>query len=178
MLANLPHHSTTLQGYATKIHTFNIQESTSSLDKWMSWSRWERGRAGNKKKFVSSCNLIGQRLKTKGSSFPVCSSKFDAFSFFMFDPITWFSKNTHSENTAVPAVWVAQWTMKTIPEFFQISIVLVNKQSLSKIGVFFKCTKLQSSILAASTLWFNLRSWNNFLRSTLQTPCFSLDTNN
>ena len=31
MLANLPHHSATLQGYPTDLRTFNIQESTTSI---------------------------------------------------------------------------------------------------------------------------------------------------
>ena len=33
MLANLPHHSATLQGYTTELHTFNIQELTTGIDK-------------------------------------------------------------------------------------------------------------------------------------------------
>ena len=94
MLANLPHHSATLQGYTTDLRTFNIHESTTSIGKWRSRSRRGRGKAGWK---INFCKLF----------FPV---------------------------------QVAQWIKKTIPEFFQIVILLVNRQSSYKMS-FSRCIK-------------------------------------
>ena len=42
ILANSHSHSATLQGYSTEMHTFNVQESTTSIGKWMSWSGWKQ----------------------------------------------------------------------------------------------------------------------------------------
>ena len=63
MLANLHHHSATLKGHTTKLHTFNIQNSTPNIGKLMSCSRWGQGKA-EKKISLSLCNLSAQWLKT------------------------------------------------------------------------------------------------------------------
>ena len=70
MLANLSHHSATLQGHTTELHSVNIQESTISIGKGMLWLRRGRANADGKQIFVSLYNLSGQRLKTKESNVP------------------------------------------------------------------------------------------------------------
>ena len=84
MLAYLPHYSVTLQGYTTNLRTFNVHELTTSIGKWMSWSRGSWGKAGGKKIFVSLCNLSSERLETYKSSISECSRRFKQLAFSRF----------------------------------------------------------------------------------------------
>ena len=59
-----------------------------------------------------------------------------SFSFLRLTLSPGFSQSNHPENYAVSPVWVAQETKNTIPEFLQITIVLINRESFYKNELF------------------------------------------
>ena len=74
----------------------------------------------------------GHRLKTKESNIPECWCGFKQLAFLHLILSCDLVEARIRKNYAVLLVWVAQWIKKTIPKFLQITIVLVNRQSLYK----------------------------------------------
>ena len=65
-----------------------------------------------------------------------------AFSLLRLTLLRDLTKTTFPENYAVLPVCVAQWTQKTIPEFFQITIALLDRQNPYENKLFLKLLEL------------------------------------
>ena len=78
-------------------------------------------------------NLSGPSLKTKESNILECWRRFKNVAFLRLTNHVILAQHTHPEISAVLLVRVAQWIKKTIPENFQITILLINRQPSYKV---------------------------------------------